>query len=59
MSQDAHARLSEAEMFAFLLGATIEREEWPTSAEDLVGQTWRRCEGGWELVRAEDSEGRA
>ena len=37
-------------MFVFLPGAKIDREEWPHSAEDLAGQTWRRGEDGWELV---------
>ncbi len=46
----AKTKLSHAEMFVFLLGARIDREEQPRSADDLVGQTWRCSEDGWELV---------
>ncbi len=49
--------LTRGEMFAFVFGATVDREERPRSAEDLVGQTWRQCEDGWELVETHnDSE---
>jgi len=57
MEEGVKTKLTEAEMFAFLLGATIDRDEQPASAEDLVGQTWRRCEDGWILV--EDKEKKA
>lgn len=49
----AKQSLSDGEMLVFLLGAKIEREEKPTSAEDLVGQSWRRVGDKWEQVSVE------
>lgn len=43
-------KLTHAEMFVILLGAKIDREEKPTSARDLVGQTWRKVDDGYVLV---------
>lgn len=54
VDQEPTTRVSEGEMLAFLLGATIDREEWPRSAEDLVWQTWRWHGAGYVLVENSD-----